>query len=127
MNFVLLLGRLLASPLFLMAGYGKLMGMAGTVGYFTKLGIPQPQLAYYVVVAAELGGGALLLLGFQTRVVAALLAVFTLTTAYFGHANLAEQAQVTQLLKNMAIAGGFLAFVVAGAGAFSLDGLRRRA
>ncbi len=125
-NILLLAGRVLASVLFIMAGYGKLMGMAGTIGYFGKIGVPVPEIAYYVAVAAELGGGLLLLVGFQTRIVALLLAVFCVVTALLAHTNFAEMAQQINFMKNLGLAGGFLAFAAAGAGAYSLDGRSTR-
>ena len=123
---LLLLGRVLASLVFILAGYGKLMGMAGTVGYFTKLGIPAPTAAYYATVAMELGVGLLLLIGFQTRLAAIALALFTLVTIYFAHNAFVDPSQQTQLLKNLCMAGGLLAFAAVGGGAYSVDGAMRR-
>lgn len=121
-NASLLLGRVLASVIFIIGGYGKLMGMAGTMGYFAKIGVPLPDIAYYVAVAVELGGGLLLLVGFQARIVASVLAVFCVATALLAHTSFADMGQQTLFLKNLAMAGGFLAFAVAGAGAYSVDG-----
>ena len=118
---LLLVGRILASVIFIVAGYGKLMGMAGTIGYFTKIGVPLPEIAYYVAVLVELGGGLLLLVGFQTRIVALVLAVFCVATALLAHANLSDMAQQISFMKNLSMAGGFLAFAAAGAGAYSID------
>lgn len=122
-NPALLVGRILASIIFIMGGYGKAMAMAGTVGYLTKLGIPLPAIAYYGVVAIELGGGILLLLGLQTRIVALVLALFCIATALLAHADFAVQAQQINFMKNLAMAGGYLAFVAAGAGIYSLDAM----
>ncbi len=122
----LLLGRLLAAPLFILSGWMKLMNGAGTQGYFAKIGVPAPFAAYWVAVLVELLVGVLFLLGVQTRAMALILCVFTLATAVIGHGNFADQQQMTQFLKNAAIAGGFLAFVVAGGGRFSLDAALRR-
>ena len=123
---LLLLGRVMASLLFITSGFGKLMAAAGTKAYFAKTGVPFPELAYIVAVAAELGGGILFLLGVRTRTVAAALAVFTVATALLAHSDLHDMAQRTQFLKNLAIAGGFLAFAAAGAGAYSVDGQMAR-
>ncbi len=123
---LLLVGRVLMSLVFIIAGYGKLMGMAGTVGYFTKLGIPAPDLAYYATVAMELGVGLLLLIGFQTRIVAVALALFTLATIYFAHNAFIDPTQQTQLLKNLCMAGGLLTLASVGGGLYSVDGMIRR-
>ena len=124
----LLVGRILASIIFILGGYGKLMAMAGTVGYLQKLGVPLPAIAYYGTVAIELGGGILLLLGLQTRIVALVLALFCIATALLAHTDFSSQAQQINFMKNLAMAGGYLAFVAAGAGAYSLDAIigRRR-
>lgn len=123
---VLLLGRLLASVIFILSGYGKLMAAAGTKAYFAKVGVPVPDIAYLIAVAVELGGGLLFLLGLQTRAVAVLLAVFCVATALLAHTNFADMAQLIQFTKNLCMAGGFLAFSVAGAGAYSLDAAMAR-
>ena len=122
----LLVGRFLASAIFILGGYGKLMAAVATKTYFTNIGVPLPEIAYYVAVAVELGGGLLFLLGFQTRVVALILAVFCIATAVMAHNNFGDRAQMTNFLKNLAMSGGFLAFVAAGAGRFSLDSILGR-
>ena len=118
---LLVVGRVMASIIFILSGWGKLMGMAGTKAYFAKAGVPLPELAYWVAVAVELGGGVLFLLGLQTRLIGFVLAVFCIATALLAHANFAEQSQQIQFMKNVCMAGGFLAFAAAGGGAFSLD------
>jgi putative oxidoreductase len=115
------LARLLLATLFLLAGYGKLMNPAGTIGYISSAGLPLPQLGYAIALAAELGGGLLILVGYKTRLIAPLMALFTLATAVAFHNNFADQSQMTSFLKNLAIAGGFLALMANGAGALSLD------
>ena len=122
----LLLGRILASAIFIMGGYSKLMAAAATKAYFTSTGVPLPEIAYYVAVAVELGGGLLFLLGYQTRLVAIVLAVFCVATALLAHTNFGDRGQSINFMKNMCMAGGFLAFSAAGAGAYSLDRLTRR-
>ncbi len=115
------LARLLLAILFLLAGYGKLMNPAGTIGYIASAGLPLPQLGYAIALAAELGGGLLILVGYQTRIIAPLMALFVLATALCFHNNFADPVQVTNFLKNIAIAGGFLALMANGAGMWSID------
>ncbi len=122
-----LIGRLLVAALFLPAGLAKLTGFAGTVGYFASLGIPAPTLAVVATIVVEILGGLALLVGYQTRLVAIVMALFTLAASVVGHAYWAapaDQAFVAQLLffKNIAVAGGLLVLAAAGAGAFSIDG-----
>ena len=115
--------RLMASAIFIGAGISKLgAGYAGTQGYMAAVGVPGELLP--LVIALELGGGIALLLGFQTRLVALLLAAFCITSGLIFH-SAADQMQQIMLMKNFAIAGGLLAFTVFGAGRLSLDGEAR--
>ena len=130
-NPIALIGRLLLAYLFIPAGIGKLTGFAGTVGYITSKGLPMPEVAAGLAIVVELGVGLMLLVGFQTRWAALVLTFFTLAAGFFFHnywAVPADQAMVQQLMfnKNVAIAGGLLAFAAFGAGAFSLDAKRGR-
>nr|WP_145545930.1 DoxX family protein [Variovorax boronicumulans] len=121
-----LIGRILIAVLFIPAGFGKLTGFAGTVGYIGSAGLPLPQLGAALAIVVELGLGLALLVGFRTRLAAAVLAVFTLAASFFFHnywAVPADKAMVQQLMfmKNVAVTGGLLAFVAFGAGRFSVD------
>ena len=121
-----LIGRILIAVLFVPAGFNKLMGFAGTVGYISSAGLPLPQVGAAIAVAVELGVGLMLLAGFKTRIAAIVLAVFTVAAGLFFHnfwAMPADKVYVNQLMfmKNLAIAGGLLAFAALGAGRFSVD------
>jgi putative oxidoreductase len=124
-----LIGRVLLAYLFVPAGWGKIAGFAGTVGYIASQGVPLPQVAAALAIVAELGLGLLLLVGFQTRWAALGLAIFTaVITPIFHHYWSVPDAQVMmQTLnfnKNLAIVGGLLAFAAFGAGRLSIDGKR---
>ncbi len=121
-----LIGRILIAALFIPAGFNKIMGFAGTVGYITSVGLPLPQVGAAIAVIVELGLGLLLLAGFKTRPVALIMAIFTVATAVFFHnywAMPADKVMANQMnfFKNLAIAGGLLAFAAFGAGRFSVD------
>ena len=118
-----LAGRVLLSSLFLVSGLGKMAAYAATAGYMASLGVPGALLP--LVIATEVLGAILIIVGWKTRVVAFLLAGFSLLTALVFHSNFADQNQATHFLKNVAIAGAFLLLVANGAGPLSLD--RRRA
>lgn len=128
-NPLALVGRILIALLFIPAGFGKISGFAGTVGYATSVGMPMPTVAVAVGLLIELLGGLALLFGFGTRIAALALAVFTLAASFFFHAYWAlpaDQQMMQQLLffKNVAVTGGLLAFGAFGAGAWSVDGAR---
>lgn len=116
-----LLGRILLSLLFFVAGYNKLMNVAGTAGYFGKLGLPAPEMLVWLVIAIELVGALLVLIGWQTRWVAWGMAIFTVATGVVGHKFWVDAGQTTQFLKNLAIAGGFLLLAYSGPGRLSVD------
>ena len=116
--------RTLLAPLFLVSGFGKLVAPAATNAYIISAGLPLPDVAYLIAVAVEVGLGLALLFGYRTRVVAALMAAFTVATAFAFHAPYADPNQMTAFLKNLAITGGLLQVVAYGAGGFSLDALR---
>lgn len=103
-----LLGRLLLALIFLSAGWGKVGAPDGTIAYITAHGIPLPRLAYYAALVVELGGGMAILLGFQTRLAALLLATFCVVTGVIFHFQPGDAGQMTNYLKNLAMAGGFL-------------------
>jgi putative oxidoreductase len=106
---------------FAMSGLGKLAAYGATTQMISAAGLPVPPLAFVVAVAVELGGGLLLIAGFQARVVAIALALFALATAVSFHSDFADQNQMIHFLKNIMIAGGLLQIAGFGAGAISLD------
>ncbi|MFT4265958.1 MAG: DoxX family protein [Xenophilus sp.] len=121
-----LLGRIFLAALFIPAGFGKIGGFAGTVGYIGSVGLPLPQVGAVIAILVELGLGILLLVGFKTRLAALLIALFTLAAAFFFHnywAMPADKVMMMQIMfwKNVAIAGGLLAFTAFGPGRFSID------
>jgi putative oxidoreductase len=118
-----LLARLLLSFIFVMEGMIKLGDMAGTVSYMRDYGV-SPRLLPLVVLT-ELGGGLCVALGLLTRMAAIALAGFCLLTAWFFHTDFANQMQLIQFTKNLAIAGGFLILAVHGPGRFALDRWRQ--
>jgi putative oxidoreductase len=114
-----LTARVLLSTLFLLSGLGKLGAYAATAAYMSSLGVPGALLP--VVIATEIGGALAIILGWKTRIAAALLAGFTLLAAFIFHSRLSDQIQMIMFLKNVSIVGGLLLLVVNGAGPLSVD------
>lgn len=123
-NYTELAGRVLLSLLFLLSGLGKLGGYAGTAAYMAAKGVPGALLP--LVIATEVLGALLIIVGWQTRVVAALMAGFTLLSALLFHTQFSDQVQMVMFLKNVSIAGAFLLLVANGAGPISLDARGRK-
>ena len=117
-----LTGRVLMSFIFIMAGISKIGAYAGTQGYMESMGIPGILLP--LVILLEVGGGLALLLGWQTRIAALLLAGFSVVSAIIFHANFADQMQSILFMKNVAMAGGLLFLVAGTTHVWSIDAKR---
>jgi putative oxidoreductase len=120
-KFAELAGRILIAAMFLIAGAGKIAGYAATQGYMQSQGVPGALLP--LVIALEVCGAIAIILGFRTRIVAGLLAVFTIIAAVIFHSG-GDQVAHIMFLKNVSIAGGFLLLVARGAGDWSIDARR---
>jgi putative oxidoreductase len=123
---VILVGRILLVVLFLIFGWQKLTGFAGTVGYFSQLGVPLPPVAAIVAIMMEFFVGLAILLGVLTRPLALLFAIYTLATGFLGHqywtmTGVEQVEAMINFYKNVSIIGGFLLLYVTGAGKYSLD------
>lgn len=116
-----LAARIALAALFIIAGFAKIGGYEGTAGYMQSMGVPGFLLP--LVIALELVGGLAIAVGYRTRLVAFLLAGFSVLSGLIFHSPLDPNEQ-TQFLKNLAIGGGFLLLVVHGAGRYSLDARR---
>ena len=121
-NLTELLGRFLLAALFLIAGLGKIGGYAATQGYMEAMGVPGMLLP--LVIALEVGGALAIIAGWRTRLVAFLLAGFSIVSAVLFHSALGDQVQFVMFMKNLSIAGAFLLLVARGAGDWSLDARR---
>jgi putative oxidoreductase len=117
-----LAGRILISAMFLMSGLTKIGSYAGTQGYMETMGVPGSLLP--LAIALEVLGAVAVIVGYRTRVAAFLLAGFTLVAGLLFHWTPGDQMQGILLMKNVAIAGGFLFLVARGAGGWSLDARR---
>ncbi len=116
-------GRILLALMFVSAGFSKIGGYAGMQAFMESAGVPGALLP--LVIALEILGGLAIIIGWQTRIVAFLLAGFTLLAALLFHFNLADQVQSLLFWKNVSIAGGLLMLFALGAGAYSVDNRQR--
>ena len=119
-NLSMLLGRAMLAAIFIVAGFNKLgEAYAGTQAYMESVGVPG--LLLPAVIALEIVGGLAILVGFQTKIAALLLAGFTLVAAVIFHSDFSQQMQVILFTKNIAITGAFLLLYAQGAGDWSLN------
>ena len=122
------LGRVLLAAIFVRAGFGKLGTIAATSATMTSHGIPYADTLVWGVVALELGGGILLLVGFLARLMAAAFFFYVLALAvifhpYWAAAGEAARTQHALFFNHLAIMGGMLFVVAFGAGPYSIDAL----
>ena len=125
-DWAALLGRILLSVLYVDAGFGKITGFAGAVGYIRSAGWPMPEVATVGAIVVELVGGLMLAAGYKARWVALALAAFTIAAAFGFHAfwefpAAQQRMQYIQFWKNVSIAGGMLMVFALGPGRLSVD------
>ncbi|WP_233884136.1 MULTISPECIES: DoxX family protein [Paraburkholderia] len=125
-DVVLLVSRVLLTSLFILFGWSKITGFSGTVDYMAHVGAPVPMLSAVIAVIMEFAVGILLLVGFYTRPLAVLLAIYTVATAFIGHhfwtmTGADQMMNMINFYKNISIAGGLLALAVTGPGRISID------
>jgi putative oxidoreductase len=133
-KYVPLIGRILLAVIFVLGGWGKLFSVGATAGYIASKGLPFAGLLAVAAVVIELGGGILLILGWQTRWIGLILFLFVLIITPIFHnfwafdaVNQAAQygAQRINFLKNLAIMGGMLYVIAFGGGPLSVSRSRR--
>jgi putative oxidoreductase len=121
-----LVGRVLLALIFIIAGFGKITGFEGTVGYMQAYNVPMTQVLAVLAIIVELGGGLMIAVGWKARWAAAAIFIFVLIASFIFHAFWAVPADQAQLqnimfMKNLAIMGGMLYIIVYGSGPLSVD------
>ena len=114
-----LIARISISILFLLNGIFKINNYEGTVGWMESFGLPG--ILIFPAIILEIVGPILIIIGYQTRIAAAALSLFCISTAIIFHNDFSDQMQLTAFLKNIALAGGFLFLVINGAKGYCLD------
>tara|TARA_Y100000389_G_scaffold178514_1_gene191770 strand:+ start:137 stop:523 length:387 start_codon:yes stop_codon:yes gene_type:complete len=122
-NLIDFVGRLLISALFLLSAYNKIFSIDGTMSWMEGYGVPGFLL--YPTIALEIILPLFIIIGFNARVSAGLLALFCVTTAFIFHFNFADQMQTIAFLKNIGLAGGFLFIVTNGTKEWSVDNKKK--
>ena len=113
------LGRIFLSAIFLIEGVSKIFNYEGTVAYMENYGVPA--LFYIPAIIVEIVFPLLILVGYQTKISALIMGIFSISLAIIFHTDFDNQMQLISFLKNFAIAGGFLILFVNGPSLWSLD------
>ena len=119
MRVIDVLGRIFLSTLFLIEGTNKIVNYEETIQYMENFGVPG-YLAIPAIIL-EILFPLLLIIGYQTKIAALVMMIFTIVVAIIFHTNFDDQMQFITFFKDIAIAGGFIIIFVNGAGKFSVD------
>ena len=119
MQIIEVLGRIFLSTLFLIEGINKIFNYEGTIQYMESFSVPG-YLAIPAIIL-EILFPLLLIIGYQTKIAALVMMIFTIVVAIIFHTNFDDQMQFINFFKDIAIAGGFIIIFVNGAGKFSVD------
>jgi putative oxidoreductase len=123
---LLLVGRLAMSAIFIPGGFSKLTHLDAFAQSLGNRGVPGGMAMAVLAAAVEFFGSLAVAIGFKTRWAALLMAVFTIVATLVSHRywelqDATRAMQYAQFMKNLAIAGGFLALSIAGAGKYRID------
>ena len=118
-NLIDFIGRLLISALFLLSAYNKIFSIDGTMSWMEGYGIPGFLL--YPTIAIEIILPLFIIIGYNAKLSAGLLAIFCIATAFIFHYDFADQIQTIAFLKNLGLAGGFLFIVANGTKDWAVD------
>jgi len=118
-NLIDFIARLFISVLFLLSAYNKILSIDGTMGWMEGFGIPG--LLLYPTIVLEIILPLFIIIGYQARLSAGLLAIFCIATAFIFHYDFSDQMQTIAFLKNIGLAGGFLFIVANGTKEWSVD------
>jgi putative oxidoreductase len=119
-SYILLISRVLLSAIFVWSGIGKILDPTSTQQYMAAHGMPATGLLLVAAIAIELGGGLSVLLGYRSRLGAAVLGLFLIPATLIFHTNFAEPTQQIMFMKNLAILGGLLTIYQFGSGQFAI-------
>ena len=118
-NLIDFIGRIFISALFLLSAYNKILSIDGTIGWMEGFGIPGFLL--FPTIALEIILPLFIIVGYNARLSAGILATFCIATAFIFHYDFADQIQTIAFLKNLGLAGGFLFIVANGTKDWAVD------
>ena len=118
-NILDLIGRILISALFLISAFNKIFNLESSMSWMEGFGVPG--FFIFPAIAIEMILPVLVIVGYQARIAAGILAIFCLATAFIFHFDFSNQSQLISFLKNIGLAGGFLFIVANGTKDWAVD------
>ena len=118
-NVIDLIGRIFISALFLISAFNKIFNLEGSMSWMEGFGLPG--FLIYPAIVMEIVLPVLVIVGYQARIAAGILASFCLLTAFIFHFDFSNQMQLVSFLKNIGLAGGFLFIVANGTRDWAVD------
>ena len=122
-NIIDLIGRIFISALFLISAFNKIFNLEGSMNWMESFGVPA--FLIFPAIVVEIILPVLIIVGYQARIAAGILAIFCLMTAFLFHFDFSDQTQFVSFLKNIGLAGGFLFIVVNGTKDWAVDGEKK--
>ena len=118
-NLLDLIGRILISALFLISAFNKVFNLDGSMGWMESFGVPG--FLIFPAIVIEIILPILVIVGYQARIAAGVLATLCVLTAFIFHFDFSDQSQLVSFLKNFGLAGGFLFIVANGTKDWAVD------
>ena len=106
-NVIDLLGRIFISVLFFLNGIFKIRNYDGTIEWMETYDLPGIMIIPAIVI--EIVAPILVVIGYKTKIAAAFLFLFCLSTAFIFHNDFSDQIQLTAFLKNIFFLADFIA------------------
>ncbi len=124
MRYVVVLGRLFYSAIFIMAGFGHFSSK--TIEYASTMGLPMANLLVPLSGVIAILGGLSILLGYMAKIGACLIVLFLIPVTLTMHKfwglpdPMMASMQQVHFLKNLSMLGGALLIAYFGSGPCSL-------
>jgi putative oxidoreductase len=125
MNYVVLLGRILFTLIFITAAPGHFA--AGTIGYAASKGVPMASILVPLSGIIAIVGGLSILLGFKAKYGAWLIVIFLVPITFMIHNYwtvadpMMRSMQQINFMKNLSMIGAALMIAHFGSGPLSVD------
>ena len=127
-NLLVTVGRVLLGVYFILPGLMKVFDFDGTAAYMADHGMVFIPFFLVLTIIIQLGGGGMMVVGYQTRPVSFILAGLTLVISLVMHdfwtmpaGELQTGHEMQNFIKNMAIMAGLMVAAGLGGGPWSLD------